>query len=62
MQETGKKKIHISRLDELDKNSEILVYCRVGLRGHIATRILQQNGFRARNLSGGYLTYKALAF
>lgn len=46
-----------SRLAQLDKNKEILVYCQVGLRGYVAARILLQNGFRARNLSGGYLTY-----
>ena len=47
------------RISELDKEKEILVYCRVGLRGYIATRILNQKGFKARNLSGGYLTYQA---
>lgn len=47
------------RLVELDKNKEINVYCQVGLRGYIATRILLQNGFRAKNLSGGYKTYAA---
>jgi NADPH-dependent 2,4-dienoyl-CoA reductase/sulfur reductase-like enzyme/rhodanese-related sulfurtransferase len=46
-----------NRLRELDKNKEILVYCQVGLRGYIATRILLQQGFRAKNLSGGYKTY-----
>jgi len=46
------------RLGELDKSREILVYCQVGLRGYLATRILVQNGFRARNLSGGYKTYR----
>jgi NADPH-dependent 2,4-dienoyl-CoA reductase/sulfur reductase-like enzyme/rhodanese-related sulfurtransferase len=45
------------RLDELDRSKEIFVYCQVGLRGYIATRILLQNGFKAKNLSGGYKTY-----
>jgi peroxiredoxin family protein/TusA-related sulfurtransferase len=31
----------------------------VGLRGYLATRILQQNGFTCRNLSGGYKTWSA---
>ncbi len=48
-----------SRLDELDKNRNVVVYCQVGLRGHLATRILLQNGFRAVNLSGGFTTYRA---
>ena len=50
------------RLDELDRDKEILVYCHVGVRAYIATRILLQHGFTAKNLSGGYktwLTYKA---
>ncbi|MBN1758519.1 MAG: FAD-dependent oxidoreductase [Chitinispirillaceae bacterium] len=47
------------RIAELDKKKEIQVYCRVGLRGYIAARILLENGFRVKNLSGGYLTYKA---
>jgi NADPH-dependent 2,4-dienoyl-CoA reductase/sulfur reductase-like enzyme/peroxiredoxin family protein/rhodanese-related sulfurtransferase/TusA-related sulfurtransferase len=46
-----------ARMWELDKNREILVFCQVGLRGHVATRMLLQNGFKAKNLSGGYKTY-----
>ncbi|PZE21541.1 DsrE/DsrF/DrsH-like family protein [Paenibacillus xerothermodurans] len=46
------------RLTELDPNKEIWVYCQVGLRGYTASRILKQNGFKVRNLTGGYKTYK----
>jgi rhodanese-related sulfurtransferase len=45
------------RLNELDKNKIILIYCQVGLRGYLAYRILKLNGFQVRNLSGGYKTY-----
>jgi NADPH-dependent 2,4-dienoyl-CoA reductase/sulfur reductase-like enzyme/rhodanese-related sulfurtransferase len=48
------------RLGDLpqDKNAPIYIYCRVGLRGYIAARILQQNGYsRVFNLSGGWLTW-----
>jgi NADPH-dependent 2,4-dienoyl-CoA reductase/sulfur reductase-like enzyme/rhodanese-related sulfurtransferase len=45
-----------SRLGELPKDREIKVFCRSGQRGHYATRILLQNGFKATNLSGGMLT------
>ena len=31
----------------------------VGQRAYNATRILQQNGFRVRNLSGGMQTFSA---
>jgi len=49
------------RLDELPKDKTIHAYCGVGLRSYIACRILVQNGFDARNLSGGYATYAAFA-
>jgi NADPH-dependent 2,4-dienoyl-CoA reductase/sulfur reductase-like enzyme/peroxiredoxin family protein/rhodanese-related sulfurtransferase/TusA-related sulfurtransferase len=44
-------------LHRLDANKEVLVYCQVGLRGYLGTSILTQNGFRAKNLSGGYKTW-----
>ena len=47
------------RLGELDKSKEYLVTCAVGLLGYLATRILIHNGFKARNLTGGYKTFKA---
>ena len=45
-----------SRLGELPKDREILIICRSAQRAYYATRILLQNGFNARNLSGGTLT------
>ena len=45
-----------SRLDELPRDREILVICRSGGRAYYATRILLQNGFQARNISGGMLS------
>ncbi|WP_010245420.1 CoA-disulfide reductase [Acetivibrio cellulolyticus] len=47
-----------TRLNELPKDKEILIFCQVGLRGYVAYRILKQKGFRVRNLSGGYKTYQ----
>ena len=49
-----------TRLHELNTEKEILVYCKVGLRGYLAARILMQHGFRVRNLSGGYKTYTTM--
>ncbi|MCF2140239.1 MAG: DsrE/DsrF/DrsH-like family protein [Candidatus Lokiarchaeota archaeon] len=46
------------RMNELDKNKEIWVYCQAGQRGYYASRILVQNGFQVKNLSGGYKAYK----
>jgi rhodanese-related sulfurtransferase len=44
------------RLDELDRDKQTVVYCRVGFRGYLAALILQQKGFdRGRNLSGGIM-------
>lgn len=46
------------RMDELPRDKTIVIYCQVGLRGYIATRILMQRGFdKVFNLSGGYTTY-----
>jgi NADPH-dependent 2,4-dienoyl-CoA reductase/sulfur reductase-like enzyme/rhodanese-related sulfurtransferase len=47
------------RLSELPKDKELMVFCQVGLRGYVACRILSQNSFSCRNLSGGYKTYRA---
>ena len=45
-----------ARLGELPRDREILVICRSGQRAYYATRILLQNGFKARNISGGMLS------
>ena len=45
-----------SRLGELPRDRDILVICRSGQRAYYATRILLQNGFSARDLSGGMLS------
>ena len=47
-----------ARFGELSKEKEYLVFCKVGLRGYLACRTLSQNGFKCRNLSGGYTTYQ----
>lgn len=49
-----------ANLGNLDKNKDYIVSCAVGLRGYIASRILKQNGFRVKNLMGGYRTYAQL--
>jgi NADPH-dependent 2,4-dienoyl-CoA reductase/sulfur reductase-like enzyme/rhodanese-related sulfurtransferase len=48
------------RHGELPKDREIWISCGVGQRAYYATRFLAQNGYRPRNLSGGYTTYLAL--
>lgn len=44
-------------LEEMPKDKEYLVFCQVGVRAYIAARLLALNGFRVRNLSGGYRRY-----
>jgi NADPH-dependent 2,4-dienoyl-CoA reductase/sulfur reductase-like enzyme/rhodanese-related sulfurtransferase len=42
-------------LPNLKKDQDIVVYCAKGLRGYLASRILEQNGFSSvKNLSGGF--------
>ena len=36
-----------------------VVYCEVGQRGHTATMLLHELGYPARNLDGGYRTWRA---
>ncbi len=45
------------RVHELPRDREIWVSCAVGQRSYYALRFLLQQGFAARNLSGGYLTW-----
>lgn len=55
--------VHISLNEIRDKlkmlpiNETIYVYCHAGLRGYLATRILEENGFQVKNLDGGYETW-----
>jgi NADPH-dependent 2,4-dienoyl-CoA reductase/sulfur reductase-like enzyme/rhodanese-related sulfurtransferase len=47
-----------SRIDEV-VGKEVVVHCAVGQRGHTAVQLLKGYGVKARNLSGGYTTWKA---
>ncbi|MGB4681826.1 MAG: FAD-dependent oxidoreductase [Firmicutes bacterium] len=50
-----------SRIDELPRDRDLVLYCAVGMRSYIAVRILLQRGFtRVHSLLGGYRTYRAL--
>lgn len=65
---TGKIKnsIHIplgqlrNRLNELPTYKTVYVTCQVGLRGYVACRLLNQYGFKAKNIDGGVKTYLAI--
>ncbi len=49
-----------TRLHELPTDTEIHVLCRSGQRAFTATRILIQNGYNAKVLSGGMLSHAML--
>jgi len=52
-------------LDELREHADrlrgerVIVHCKVGQRGHTATRLLRQYGVTVANLDGGYTTWRA---
>jgi NADPH-dependent 2,4-dienoyl-CoA reductase/sulfur reductase-like enzyme/rhodanese-related sulfurtransferase len=46
------------RLGEVPADRPVAVYCQVGMRGYLATRILRQHGYDAANVGGGYRTYR----
>jgi NADPH-dependent 2,4-dienoyl-CoA reductase/sulfur reductase-like enzyme/rhodanese-related sulfurtransferase len=48
------------RYNDLPAEREVWLSCGVGQRAYYATRFLRQHGYRARNLSGGFTTYRAL--
>jgi len=43
-----------SQLDRVSGSKDLRIYCAVGQRGYLATRILAQHGVVGRNLSGGF--------
>ena len=46
------------RLNELDKNAEIVAHCKSGVRSGKATNLLRENGFKnVRNMKGGILAW-----
>ncbi len=49
------------RLADVPKGKELFVYDSTGFRGHLAIRILKENGFTSvRNITGGYNSIKTI--
>lgn len=44
-------------LEEIEKEKPVYVICQSGLRSYIAARILEGNGYKAYNFSGGFRFY-----
>ncbi|MEL0660368.1 FAD-dependent oxidoreductase [Psychromonas arctica] len=47
-----------SNLFKLDQSKDIFVYCQVGVRGHVAARLLTNLGYTVKNMTGGFKTWK----
>jgi len=47
-----------ARLNELPHDREIVTYCETGQRSYFASRLLHQHGYRVRNLTGSWRTWK----
>lgn len=47
-------------LGRLEASRPVYVICQIGLRGHVACRILSQRGYDCSNLSGGYRLYASI--
>ncbi|WP_457635560.1 rhodanese-like domain-containing protein [Persephonella sp.] len=48
-----------NKIDKLDKNKKILVYCRSGTRSVSASRLLSSLGFKVYNIKGGINGWKS---
>lgn len=52
-----------TRLDEIPRDREILLFCRSGNRSGKATQLLQAQGFaQARNVEGGIIAWTGRGF
>jgi TusA-related sulfurtransferase/rhodanese-related sulfurtransferase len=49
-----------NKLDQIPKDKTVYVSCQVGLRGYLASRILKNNGYHAKNVDGGWKTYSSV--
>lgn len=49
-----------NKLDEIPKDQTVYVSCQVGLRGYLASRILKNNGYKVKNVDGGWKTYSSV--
>ena len=45
------------KIPELDRGKNYIPYCAIGLRAYVGHRILMQNGYKSKSLSGGFRTY-----
>ncbi|ABK17089.1 FAD-dependent oxidoreductase [Syntrophobacter fumaroxidans] len=48
-----------TRMNEVPGDRDVWAYCLVGQRSYYAMRLLSQNGFNVKSISGGYRTFLA---
>jgi rhodanese-related sulfurtransferase len=51
-----------SRLDDLDRQTPVVVTCQIGQRSGLAAAFLREQGFEAENLEGGLEAWAAAGF
>jgi CoA-disulfide reductase len=49
-----------SRISEIPKDKDIYIYCQVGLRAYMVSRILMQHGYKVKNIDGGFRLYSTV--
>ncbi len=49
----------VARSDEIPRDADVVVVCRSGHRSAAVTGYLSQGGWRARNLDGGMMAWRA---
>lgn len=49
-----------NKLVEIPRDKTVYVSCQVGLRGYLASRILNNNGYHVKNVDGGWKTYSSV--
>ena len=43
-------------MNTIEKDKQVAIFCKAGYRGYVGQRILKHNGFKVKNLDGGFLT------
>ncbi|UNT71648.1 CoA-disulfide reductase (plasmid) [Bacillus sp. N447-1] len=45
------------RIDEIPKDKELYITCKLGMRGYVAARLLMEKGYKVKNVDGGFKLY-----
>jgi NADPH-dependent 2,4-dienoyl-CoA reductase/sulfur reductase-like enzyme/rhodanese-related sulfurtransferase len=50
-------RLRMGEVKTMAASGQVVVFCQVGMRGYLATRIMLQHGIEVLNLSGGYTSW-----